>query len=91
MITCVETLSWSIFSVHKKMLRLSAAWWVAYLLLNMMTLGDQSGSCKAAGVEEGYVGGGKYLHEYTVYYCWLFHFQNGERREEVKDDNAGTD
>lgn len=66
MITCVETLSRSIFPVHKKTFRLSAAWWVACLLLNMMTLGDQSGSCKAAGVGEGYVGGGTYLHEYIL-------------------------
>lgn len=66
MITCVETLSCCIFPVHKKTLRLSAAWWVACLLLNMRTLGEQSGSCKAAEAGEGYVGGATYLHVYIL-------------------------
>ena len=61
MITCVETLSPSIFPVHKKKaLGLSAAWWVACLLLNMMMLRDQSGSFRAAGDVAGV---GAYLHE----------------------------
>lgn len=36
------------------------------MLLNMMTLRDQSGSCKAVGVERRYAGGGKHLHEYIL-------------------------
>lgn len=71
MITCVETLSWSIFPVHKKTLRLSAAWWVASLLVNMMTLGDQSGSCKAAGVGKQYVGEGGYTYMNIYDYCFF--------------------
>lgn len=71
MITCVETLSWSIFPVHKKTLRLSAAWWVVCLLLNMMTLRDQSGSCEAAGVGEVYAGSEDIP---TWIYMTLLHF-----------------
>lgn len=70
------------------MLRLSAAWWVACLLLNMMTFGDQSGSCNIAGVREGYVGGGTYLHEYIL--LLPFSFSNmAIEGEEVKTDNTG--
>lgn len=45
---------------------------MACLLLNMRTLADQSGSCKAAEAGEGYVGGATYLHEYILPLRFLF-------------------
>lgn len=68
MIARVETLSRTIFSIHKKPLRLSAARCMPCLLLNMMTLGDQSRACKALGIEWG---GYIYMH---IYYYWLLSF-----------------
>lgn len=80
MITCVETLSRSIFPVRRKAFGLSAAWWVACLLLNMMTLGDESESCTAAQTGESYVGVETYPHK-----CIYIYITFG-RREEVTTD-----
>lgn len=72
MITCVETLSRPIFPIHKKTLRLSAAWWVACLLLNMMTLGDQSESCRTAGGGGGVCGRGNVPTRIYIITVFLF-------------------
>lgn len=77
MITCVETLSRSIFPAHKKTLRLSAARWVACLLLNEMTLGRNLNLARRRYGGRWRRGAATYMH---TYYDSLFSFLTWPRR-----------